>query len=664
MLKEWIVTLHKHEDLADFYEDMETPGGNLFIPNRAVGIANKRPTSRNTHYMLTTEEAQMLKADDRVWDVELAELIEINTKPSGYKIIAGSFSKNSAPNSNDINWGLLRHTESANRANWGADGTENITSDLTITASGKHVDVVIFDGHIDPQNPEFAVNSNGSGGSRVIQYNWFQNDIGGGTGTYVYTPYVDDAPTSQTFVFQNPGFAYTITSFTGTNPAITLVRGVTYTFNFQSVDSTHPIALRLFPGDTSAVPGTTGNNPSGGVWGSSGTVTYTVPLNAPDSIIYQCVNHSSMVGTINIVNDTSDPNRTLDNNHGCLVASTAAGNTQGWARDANIYNISIYATNPNNGTAGFSSSTYWDFVRAWHNNKPVNPVTGRKNPTITNHSYGSTIKLGSGDFGEVTRVFYRGVDFNPGRSLTLAELRARGFYANNLSPAVPHYFTARISDIQDAINDGMIVVAAAGNDSWKITNSSDQDYINSFRATYFSSNLLWMLHRGSGSAGAHAPVITVGSLSDNILENKTPSSNCGSQVDVYAGGSNIQASAQITSSGTADPRNVIYRRVKVSGTSFSAPQVAGLLALLAESRPNMTQAEAHDWIINNSDTNQIFDTQTDNPMDTSSLQGSQNLIARWYNQRGITGSTFPQKNFNTRPTSGIMYPRTRIRKRG
>ena len=80
MLKEWIVTLHRKEDLDSFYEDMETPGGNLFIPNRAVELVNRRSISRNTHYMLTYDEAQMLKADDRVWDVELAELIEITTK--------------------------------------------------------------------------------------------------------------------------------------------------------------------------------------------------------------------------------------------------------------------------------------------------------------------------------------------------------------------------------------------------------------------------------------------------------------------------------------------------------------------------------------------------------------------------------------------------------
>lgn len=106
----------------------------------------------------------------------------------------------------------------------------------------------------------------------------------------------------QTFVFQNPGFAYTITGLTGTNPAITMERGKTYTFNFQAVTNGHPIALRLSSSNTNAVQGTSGNNASSGVAGANAIVTYTVPLNAPDSIVYQCVFHPSMIGTINIVN--------------------------------------------------------------------------------------------------------------------------------------------------------------------------------------------------------------------------------------------------------------------------------------------------------------------------------------------------------------------------
>ena len=561
MLREWIVTLHNREDLESFYEDMETPGGNLFIPDREVEVANKRPISRNTHYMLTVEEAEQIKADPRVAGVELKEILDHVIKPLGFSIENGTFAKNWGAGANDINWGLLRHTEVANRTNWGDDsgGTSDVISNLKITASGKNVDVVIVDGHIDPNHPEFAKNQDGSGGSRVVQYNWLQHKSaveGGSNGTYVYVPYVDSL----------------------------------------------------------------------------------------------------------------DADRTSDNNHGCHVAGTVAGNTQGWARDANIYNISPYSTNPNN----ISSGVMWDYIRAWHNSKPVNPETGRRNPTITNNSYGAIIVTGVSPFELIRKVTYRGVTFNPGRALTVPELEERGFYAQfgtTDNVIIPYYSNALEADLQDAINDGIIVVAAAGNEYWKITNSSDQDFNNTFdiRLT-FGFDAPYFSHRGTLSGAGYAPVITVGAYGNNRTEDKTSFSNCGNQVDIFAAGEAIQSSLHTASgslgSSVADSRNGSYYFGKYQGTSMASPQVAGVVALLAETWPNITQTEAQDWLINNSAKNQMLDTGTDNPLDFDSLQGAPNRLLLWINQRAEAGSTFPQRNFKPRPASGKVYPRPRIRRRG
>lgn len=553
-LMEWIVTLRSKEDLESFYEDMETPGGNLFIPDRAVDVVNKRPTSRNTHYMLTLDEVELIKADDRVVGVDLAELLELTTIPHGYSITNGEFDKSWFDDASDLNWGLLRHTEETNRTNWGDNGSSLVTDNLTITASGKNVDVLIVDGHIDPNHPEFAVNPDGSGGSRVVQYNWFQHTsavTGGANGTYVYD------------------------------------RAGSYT---NSIDAE-------------------------------------------------------------------------DNNHGCHCAGTVAGNTQGWARDANIYNISPYGTNPNS----LSSAVMWDYIRAWHNSKPINPETGRRNPTITNNSYGSTIRSNYSDAyttGGVTRVNYRGVDFNPGRELTLNEMTSRGFYATSTTTSIPNYFNSREADIQDAMNDGIIVVASAGNDSWKIVNSSDQDFNNVYYMTYNGFNLQWDLNKGTGSGAGYAPAIVVGATSNRTTEEKAPFSNCGNQVDIYAAGEAIQSSVHARAGDIADPRLSGYNFDKYQGTSMSGPQVAGVLALLAESWPSVTQAEAQQWLIDNASIDQMFDTGTDDSTDVNSLQGAPNRYLRWINQRAINGSTFPQRNFKPRPLSGTTYPRPRIRRRG
>ena len=65
-MNEYIVTCRSYEDLENLYDDMETPGGSLYIPDRAVGLVHRRSISRNTHYMLTEEEAAEVRKDERV----------------------------------------------------------------------------------------------------------------------------------------------------------------------------------------------------------------------------------------------------------------------------------------------------------------------------------------------------------------------------------------------------------------------------------------------------------------------------------------------------------------------------------------------------------------------------------------------------------------------
>lgn len=109
-MEEYVITLHNKEDLDDFYNDMETPGGDLYIPDRAVNVELRRPISRNTHYMLTPEEVIELKQDPRVWDVKSAN--HIRSARGSYDGFGegGTFERdNLIPNSTDKNWGLYKH---------------------------------------------------------------------------------------------------------------------------------------------------------------------------------------------------------------------------------------------------------------------------------------------------------------------------------------------------------------------------------------------------------------------------------------------------------------------------------------------------------------------------------------------------------------------------
>ena len=70
-MKEYIITCRNYEDLKSLYDDLETPGGSHYIPNRSVELIHRRSISRNTHYRLTEDEAIQIRQDDRVIACEL-----------------------------------------------------------------------------------------------------------------------------------------------------------------------------------------------------------------------------------------------------------------------------------------------------------------------------------------------------------------------------------------------------------------------------------------------------------------------------------------------------------------------------------------------------------------------------------------------------------------
>ena len=535
-LKEYIVTLKNRDDLDAFYEDMETPGGNLYIPDRAVECVNRREISRNTHYMLSDAEAEELKKDSRVMFAELTPQEQgLVVRPSYTQ--TGNFNKSGALNSAYRNWGLLRCVEGQQRADWGSDGTQNINATISVTTQGKNVDVVIVDGHFNPAHPEYALFSDGTGGSRVIQQNWYAPLL---TQPYVYTPY------------------------TGTG--------------------------------------------------------------AED-----------------------------DNNHGAHVAGTACGNTQGWARSANIYNINPYSTNPN----GDIINTLFDWLRVWHNAKPINPDTGRRNPTITNHSWGFYRFMTR---GAITEINYRGTSI--AGPFTVAQLATYGLITTNSGGidylVVPSRNGATEQDIVDCIADGMIVVGAAGNESATLGAPNDADWNNYVIA---GGQLIYTSDLGTPGGAIREDLsyatICVGSIDNTTTDRKSGFSNRGARIDIWAPGSGIQSS--VNSGGIADSRNASYTQDVYSGTSMASPQVCGVLACALEMYPGMNNDQARTYLFANAKQNQVFDN-SNGLSDIYDLIDSPNRYLAHKQERPVTGGVYPKTDYFLRPTSGQVYPRTRIKR--
>ena len=191
----YVVTLKKGTDIDAFYDDMETPGGTTNVPDREVTCVDRRPISRNTGYDLEDDEVTTLLNDDRVIDIKKrSDLDDVTIKPTWQQEAdqATRWSKASGLNADDHNWGLKRCIDGVQTPNWGSDGTSTLSGIVSTTSGGRNVDVLIVDGFIDPTHPEFAYNSDGTGGTRVRQFNWLSltpQVTGGAAGDYVY-----DAP--------------------------------------------------------------------------------------------------------------------------------------------------------------------------------------------------------------------------------------------------------------------------------------------------------------------------------------------------------------------------------------------------------------------------------------------------------------------------------------
>ena len=122
------------------------------------------------------------------------------------------------------------------------------------------------------------------------------------------------APTiSYDVSFANAG-AYTFEGIvSGDNPNIDSVyRGGTYTFNLDSSLTDHPFYLTTDDGSNYQSQGYVGEYTNGvtGSRNTAGTLVFTVPVDAPDTLYYQCGQHSAMRGSITVSDLAVETNET------------------------------------------------------------------------------------------------------------------------------------------------------------------------------------------------------------------------------------------------------------------------------------------------------------------------------------------------------------------
>ena len=171
--EEYRVITNKGTDIAEIDQllQKDTSGDSSvdsnIIPDRTCDVSHAKATNnRITCYMLEPEEAEKLKADGRILDVEAssidqyAELFETQT---------AQFQRTTTGNQNDKNWGLYRHI----RDSWQTDQAASTTfsGDYNYTLDGTGVDIVIQDDGVDPTgHPEW---DDANGTTRFQQIDWY-----------------------------------------------------------------------------------------------------------------------------------------------------------------------------------------------------------------------------------------------------------------------------------------------------------------------------------------------------------------------------------------------------------------------------------------------------------------------------------------------------------
>lgn len=268
--------------------------------------------------------------------------------------------------------------------------------------------------------------------------------------------------------------------------------------------------------------------------------------------------------------------------HGSHCAGIAAGNTCGWASGALIYSIRIfdgYNIKTEQYQGAINSDICFDIVKAFHLAKKA---AGNNRPTVCTNSWGYL-----SPYVGMQYTVWRGTQYNnTSPSTTYGQV-------NYYHPYVVNYLDASATSCANA---GVILTGAAGNYYHKADISGGIDYNNYYRYSGYYGVEDVYYHRGMSPTRATG-MICVGSVDNSTLERKANSSETGPRVDLYAPGARIMSAY---AGGVNDPRNSDYFVGKISGTSMACPQVAGVLACVLQSKPNMTPTEAKDWVVKNS----------------------------------------------------------------
>jgi hypothetical protein len=306
--------------------------------------------------------------------------------------------------------------------------------------------------------------------------------------------------------------------------------------------------------------------------------------------------------------------------HGTACSGLTYGRTYGWAYNANKWVIDAY------GSYGFGLNVdlYFDVVKIFHENKPVNPLYGTRDPTVSSNSWGFRATITSTGY-----YYFRqgtsgsgGIAYSGTKPAFMAYLGSAGDGNRAKGEMVPNNLTTAGDEL---IASGVIFVVAAGNSNQQQVSSSNANF-NNYWSSSAATPLASATHSEFGSTcyntinrrgfpqqlGKYTdgggnivyPAINIGALDDTFtgggLERKVNYSDMGDQIDAY-----LPADGTLTSNQSYSPEYARYDTYTgaiasfdcgFSGTSAACPVAAGLIATVLEYNRSWGWADVRTWL--------------------------------------------------------------------
>jgi hypothetical protein len=341
----------------------------------------------------------------------------------------------------------------------------------------------------------------------------------------------------------------------------------------------------------------------------------------------------SSVGTVAIPNNYTVSNslgiggtsHTMTSSHGTGCAGLAAGRNFGLAFESDIWNMSVVGS-----PTGMGVEASYDLMKIFHQNKPINTATGRKNPTVVNGSWGYFAGFNSGT--TVNYSFKGSTGSFTGYASNSTGVQAMAYGLTGGTSFNRQFATSSRSNSTETagdemVNAGVIYVTSAGNSNQRLGLGLSDPHLNDYLTTLNGAdnragvpganvsgtvpsghrNYIHPANIGYNTTTDYHPAICVGAMDDfiesNYQERKASYSNNGPGVDVWAPADETLSAGMRSANGDQLGTEVNFSRYNSSfvdryfnGTSAASPVVAGVVALFLESKPNATSVEVKEFI--------------------------------------------------------------------